>query len=105
MKKSNITLRRLKKSLEHVEYYNKMAPFPVYDTEYVEDIKKRIMELENSKEDYDALPVEACRFCKDLNIIVDEVDNTICKRCGSVNEIQTFKNIYEYLDFIKDGKK
>ena len=97
----------MKKNLEHVEYYNKMAPFPVYDTEYVKDIKNRIMELENSKEDYDALPVDCCKHCKTLVVPncfeIDDLGNEMCLRCGSVNEIQTFNNIHEYLNEGKNG--
>ena len=91
----------LKKLLEHLQYYNKLAPFPVYDTDYVNDVKNRIMELENEKEiNYDDEPVVACKYCKSLHIVTDEVDNDICMRCGSVNELKEFKNIHEYKEFL-----
>jgi len=91
----------LKKLLEHLQYYNKLAPFPVYDTDYVNDVKNRIMELENEKEiNYDNEPVVACKYCKSLHIVTDEVDNDICMRCGSVNELKEFKNIHEYKEFL-----
>lgn len=96
-------LKHLRKLYKHVEYYNKMSPFPVYDTEWVMDIKNKIKEMENTKEDYDELPVDACRFCKHLHIVFDEDDNDHCMKCGSINELITFPNINEYLKF-KNGK-
>jgi len=81
-----------------------MAPFPVYDTEYVEEVKNTIMKLENeNKIDYNDEPVVACKYCKSLHIVIDEVDNNICMRCGSVNELKEFKNIYDYNQF-KNGE-
>lgn len=80
-----------------MEYYNLMAPFPVYDTSYVEDVKKYITKME--QQEYNKEPVVACKYCKSLHIITDEVDNDICFRCGSVNELTEFKNINEYLKF------
>lgn len=98
------TLKHLKELLDHVVYYNKMAPFPVYDTEYVEAIKTKIKDMEENIKNYDDEPVVACKYCKSLHIILDDEVNNICMRCGSVNELQEFDNIHEYNDFI-DGKK
>ena len=82
---NQLTIKELKKLLEHLQYYNKMAPFPAYDTDYVNDVKNRIMELENETQtNYDNEPVVACKYCKSLHIVTDEVDNDICMRCGSV---------------------
>ena len=74
-------LQLLKDTLEHMEYYNKMAPFPVYDTGDVEELKTYIKTME-----------------RETFIIVDELNNDICGRCGSVNEIEIHKDIFEYLD-------
>lgn len=101
--KKNTTLTYLKALLEHLQYYNNMAPFPVYDTEYVEEVRNKIKEMEEKNNEYDELPVVACRHCKSLHVISDELDNSICMRCGSVNELQEFENIYKYKEF-KDGK-
>lgn len=103
------TLKYLRELLAHTEYYNIMSPFPVFDTEYVEYIKKLIMDLENEKRsDYDLEPVWACKYCKTLVVPncydIDEHDNEICLRCGSVNETQEFKTIHEYKKF-KDGER
>ena len=97
-------IKYLKKLLKHLQHYNKLAPFPVYDTEYVEEVKNIIMKLENeNKIDYNDEPVVACKYCKSLHIVIDEVDNNICMRCGSVNELKEFKNIHEYKNFV-DGE-
>lgn len=99
-----------KKILKHLrllhktaEYYNNLSPFPVFDTGYVEDIKNKIKEMEDSKEDYDKLPVVACRNCKSLHIKYDDDLNEHCMRCESINELIEFDNINEYTKF-KNGK-
>ena len=98
---NQLTIKELKKLLDHLLYYNKMAPFNIYDSEYVEEVKNTIMKLENETQtNYDNEPVVACKYCKSLHIVTDEVDNDICMRCGSVNELKEFKNIHEYKEFL-----
>lgn len=87
--------KQLQKLLEHCDFYNSMAPFPVYDTEYVEGIRLKIKEMAQSKEDYNKEPVTFCRHCKSLFIEIDEKDNDVCGRCGAVNEINIL-DIKEY---------
>ena len=101
-----ITLTYLIESLKYMEYHNRVAPFPVYDTDDIKEIKLKIMELEEeNKINYDDVPVEACRFCKSLNIQYDEEHlNIICMRCGSTNELQQFETIHEYNSFINGEK-
>ena len=91
----------LKQLVAHLEYYNLMSPFPIYDTEYITDIKTRIKDMEQSKRDYDELPVAACKYCKSLHIENDEADNDICMRCGSVNDIVIYNTIHEYLEEVE----
>lgn len=92
-------LKLLKETLEHMEYYNQMAPFPVYDTELVQDLKDFIKMAEKDKGSvYDELPVACCKHCMDLFVIEDDAGNDICGRCGSVNDIRIFDNIQDYLD-------
>ena len=91
-------LQLLKDTLEHMEYYNKMAPFPVYDTGDVEELKTYIKTMEREPSEYDHIPVTSCKHCLSTFIIVDELNNDICGRCGSVNEIEIHKDIFEYLD-------
>jgi len=91
-------LKLLKEALDHMEYYNNMAPFPIYDTGVVEELKDYIKIMEKApKEEYDNIPVASCRHCLSAFIIVDENNNDICGRCGSVNEIEIYKNIHDYL--------
>lgn len=90
-------LNLLKETLAHMEYYNNMAPFPVYDTDLVQDLKDYIKMAEKKKSIYDELPVACCKHCLDLFVIEDDAGNDICGRCGSVNEIRIFNNIEEYL--------
>lgn len=98
--KRQLKLKYMKALLEHVSYYNKMAPFPVYDTDYENKIKETIKGMEDLEKDYDSEPVTACKYCKSLHVLVDEYDNNICGRCGSINEIIEFENIYKYKEFI-----
>ena len=100
--KSKIVLRKYRELLKHMKYYNKFAPFPVFDTEYVEDLENKIKEIMNDKlKDYDDESVVACKHCKSLHVVSDEIDNTICMRCGAINELQEFENIYEYQKYMK----
>lgn len=82
--------------LEYLEYHNSMAPFPVYDTEYVEMVREKLKEIMITNE-FDDAPVIACRHCNDLFIVVDEVENDVCMRCGAINELRIFQDIFEYL--------
>jgi len=86
----------LERMYEHVTYYNNMSPFPIYDTEYVNDLKELIEKMKETKEEYNDLPVYFCTHCKSLHIEVDEQNNDICHRCGAVNEIAKLANIEEY---------
>jgi hypothetical protein len=90
------TIQQLREELKHAKHYNMMAPFPVYDTEYVEELENMINDIEKHDNEYDDLPVEACKNCKSLHIVVDETDNNICMRCNSINETVEYVNIYEY---------
>ncbi len=97
-------LKHLRELSRHIEYYNNLSPFPVYCTDWLKDVNNKIKEImENKKEDYDELPVVACKYCKSLHIVTDEVDNNICMRCGSCNEITEFENIHKYNQF-KNGE-
>ena len=92
-------LNEIKTELEH---YNKMAPFPVYDTGYIGDIKQTIKNMEGAKTNYDKLPVAACKYCNSLWVENDDVENDICMRCGTVNELTVYKDINEYLKTKED---
>ena len=101
-------LKQLNKLYKHVEYYNKMNIFPYYDTEWVGDIKNYINKIKMNKDnDYDKEPVFACKHCGTLVVPnqyeVDDDGNEICQRCNSVNDVETFSNIQEYLK-VKGGR-
>lgn len=82
--------------LDFVKYYNTMTPFPYFDSEYLEAIKEEVSSMEEDI-DYDQEPVVACKVCNSLHIITDEFDNDYCVRCGSVNQLEEFSNIDEFL--------
>jgi phage FluMu protein Com len=91
----NKKIKYLKDLLSFLEYHNRMAPFPMYDTEYVSTIRKQLEKMDE-KINYDSLPTVACRHCNSLGLFVDDVDNDICMRCGSINEITIFPDYYSY---------
>lgn len=91
----NKIIKKYEKQLKEAEYYNEMAPFPVYDTEYVQVMKDKLERMKNQT-DYDELPVAACKYCKSLHIITDELENEVCMKCGSINDIIMYDNIYEH---------
>lgn len=100
--KSELTIEYLKKYLKHMKYYNSMAPFPVFDTSYVNDVENKLIEIMSDKEkNYDDEPVVACRHCKSLHIEFDDTDNNVCIKCGSVNETKEFQNIYKYKEWLR----
>ena len=103
---SKTTLRHLQALLDHIVYYNSITPFPVYDTDWVEDVKNKIKEMEENKDhNYDKDSVVACKYCKSLHIITDEYNNDHCGRCGSVNDLEEFENIYKYQKSINKENK
>ena len=93
-------LKHLNSMYKYVEHVNKMHVFPYYDSEWVGNIKDKINEIKMNKKDYDSEPVFACKHCGTLVVPnqyeVDDDGNEICQRCNSVNEVQTFANIFEY---------
>lgn len=99
------TLEHWKELLQKMLYHNRLAPFPIYDTDYVLEIKDKIkvMELKNK---YDEDPVDACSDCKSLNLRYGDTNDNdiICMRCGSINNIIKFETIYKYEEFIESRK-
>ena len=93
-------LKHLNSMYKYVEYWNKMGPFPRYDTEWQIDIKNYINEIKMEKKDYDKEPVLACKHCGTLVVPnqyeVDDDGNEICQRCNSINDVKEYKDIFEY---------
>lgn len=56
----------LAKEIERREYQNKLSPFPVYDTEVIDDYK--FLMMITKKENYNHVPVEYCKVCLSLQI-------------------------------------
>lgn len=97
-------LERLKELHAKATYYNFMAPFPVYDTEMVKNLERKIKYMEKNQSEYDEEPVVACKHCNSLHIVMDEIGNNICFKCGSVNDLKEYKTIYEYNETIEDER-
>jgi len=89
-------IKYLQELYDFLSYHNRMSPFPLYDTEYVATINSKLKEMINEKIDYDELPTVACRHCDSLGLLQDDLDNDICIRCGSINEINIFPDYYTY---------
>tara|TARA_R110000851_G_C12997820_1_gene557994 strand:+ start:242 stop:541 length:300 start_codon:yes stop_codon:yes gene_type:complete len=90
-------LEYLKKELKHITSVNRGSPFPLFDTEYVELVTQEIINMKDKIiTDYDDTPVISCKHCKSLFIKVDEHDNNLCMKCGSINEVIEHDNIFEY---------
>tara|TARA_R110000822_G_scaffold302649_1_gene426921 strand:- start:11201 stop:11521 length:321 start_codon:yes stop_codon:yes gene_type:complete len=96
-------IKYMENLLEYLVYCNRMAPFPVYDTEYVFEVRKFIEDMKKRNK-YDDDPVTSCKYCFNLATIVDEVENDVCTRCGSVNELRVFEDIIEYLKVVKHSE-
>jgi len=86
---------KYEEQLRDSEYYNEMSPFPVYDTEYIKIMRNKLKEMRENEE-YDKLPVVACKYCHSLHILTDESENDVCMKCGSINDIIIYDNIYEH---------
>ena len=98
MKKEKTKLEHLTDIHNHMSYYNKMTPFPHYETE--------IDKLKEENINYDDESVIACKYCKSLHIITEETSTgnvDICNRCFTVGETTEFKNIREYNDYLKEN--
>jgi hypothetical protein len=52
--------------IERREHHNLMAPFPIFDTEIIEDLKK--LEMITKKENYNNVPVTYCKTCLSLHV-------------------------------------
>ena len=65
---------KLKEEIKRREYHNEMAPFPVFDTEIIQDMSK-LSELVK-KQDYNNEPVCYCKTCLSINIKTVEFEST-----------------------------
>ena len=102
-------LKQLNKLYKHVEYYNKMAPFPPFCTEWQQNIRDKINEIKMEKKDYDKEPVIYCATCLSLSIIDLKEQGEFCDKCGSTHveqtDIETWKDMYKKkygIDFVNN---
>ena len=115
----------LAREIERREYYNKMAPFPIYDTDIINDLKKFLMITK--KENYNNVPVTYCKTCLSLHIKdvtfprsdSSEEESTqkpdalvgYCVPCGNTDlgeaHIEEWKEMYQDRygkEYLSDGK-
>ena len=94
---NNINKKRLLvNTLDKFININKLSPFPIIDTEHIEILTSKI---NSNSIDYDLEPVSCCSHCKSLYLITDDEDNDHCVLCkNSLNEIETHKTIFNYLN-------
>jgi len=92
----------LKDTLNKFININQLSPFPIIDTEHIETLNNKIS---NNQIDYDAEPVSCCSHCKSLYLLTDNEDNDFCVLCkNSLNEIETHRTIFHYLNKYPDKK-
>lgn len=99
-------MKDLEKEIKRREQANKMAPFPVYDTGIINDIKD--LQMITKKEDYNNVPVTYCKTCLKLHIKEVEfkkddggknTDVAYCVDCSNTNmgqaHISEWEDMYE----------
>lgn len=101
------TRKQVKDEIERRERDNLLAPFPVHDTEVIEDLKiylKYKNEMITKKEDYNNVPVTYCKTCGSLHIKTVEFDNgqeplDYCVTCSNTDlgtaHIEEWEDIYK----------
>lgn len=109
-----MTHDQLIKEIERREYYNSMTPFPVYDTEIINDLK--ILNMITSKENSNNEPVTYCKTCLSIHIKTVEFKDTeqevdYCIPCSNTDlgeaHISEWEDLYEerYGDKFLNKKK
>tara|TARA_R110000796_G_scaffold181330_1_gene297852 strand:- start:17277 stop:17612 length:336 start_codon:yes stop_codon:yes gene_type:complete len=92
----------LLKEIERREYYNNLAPFPVYDTEIINDLK--ILNMITSKDNSNNEPITYCKTCLSIKIKTVEFEDTeqevdYCISCSNTDldtaHISEWEDMYE----------
>ena len=65
---------KLTEEIKRREYYNSMAPFPVYDTDIINDLKK--LSMIKSKDNFNNEPITYCKTCLSISIKTVEFPKT-----------------------------
>lgn len=110
---------KLAAEIKRREYYNSLSPFPIYDTEIINDLKIYLMI--SKKENYNNVPISYCKTC--LSIALKDVtfprsDNSepkdsqqpealvgYCIPCGNTDIVEAHVEEWEEMYAEKYGEK
>ncbi len=95
-------LNKLQEEIDRRELCNSMAPFPIYDTEIINDLKIR-EEMISRKQNFNNVPVTYCTTCLSLkvkDVVVDHKKVNCCMDCGNTPTAET--HIEEWQDLYKE---
>lgn len=91
------TRKNLKEFLDKAEEQQNTGPFPIRDSDIMEELSRK---LEENAVSYDNEPVTACPNCKSLHLI-DNENKLECFNCGheiDEKDVIVYKSINSYLD-------
>ncbi len=104
--------KKLAQEIKRREYQNELSPFPVYDTEIINDLKK--LNTMSGKENYENEPVTYCKTCMSIHIKTIEFEKgpdgearevDYCVPCGNTDLETVFSPEWEDLYAEKYGEK
>ena len=94
------------REIERREYYNQMAPFPVYDTDIINDLKK--LNMITPKQGFENEPITYCKTCLSIHIKTIEFEKgpegedrevDYCVPCGNTDletvHLTEWEELYE----------
>lgn len=99
---------KLQKEIRRREEANNLAPFPVYDTEVIHDLK--ILEKMKLKPNYDSEKIHYCKTCLSIALKTvtipspgnkEDAEITYCLHCGNT-ETEVAQDIYEWQDIYEE---
>lgn len=97
-----MTNGELEIEIKRREYYNRLAPFPIYDTEIINDLKK--LNMITSKDKSNSEPITYCKTCLSIHIKTAEFEDTkqevdYCISCSNTDldktHISEWEDMYE----------
>jgi hypothetical protein len=103
---------KLIREIERREQQNQMAPFPMHDTEVINDLK--ILNMMTAKEGYEQEPVTYCKTCMSIHIKTIEFEDgpegeeryvDYCVPCGNTDLDKVYLAEWEELYAEKYGDK
>jgi len=93
---------KLIQEIERREYYNQMAPFPVYDTDIINDLKK--LNMITAKDNSNSEPITYCKTCLSIKIKTVGFEDTekevdYCVDCSNTEmgeaHVSEWEDLYE----------